>query len=201
MRARRNFRIGLIGVVALLLTVGCGEDEITSPTTNPESPAISAAINADAALSPGTASYGSAAMAIHPIEQTSSGEGQVIGWCNESAGVVLLTAPGTGTLTHTGRFDLQQTMCLDSATGAITGGLGTLTAANDDEIYLEFSGRVLPGVAPQTLDLDYVVVGGTGRFGAAEGELNAAVVYTSATTWVSEGAGWIRYDASERSSR
>lgn len=48
MRTRRRFWIGLIGVAALTLAGGCGEDEIAGPTTNgdppepPEPPAVSA---------------------------------------------------------------------------------------------------------------------------------------------------------------
>lgn len=154
---------------------------------------------AEDALS-GTASYSSLAMPIHKTAQVSSGGEQAIGWCDEAAGVVRLSVPGTGTLTHAGRFELEQTNCADLATGAITEGVGTLTTANGDEIHLLYSGQVLPGIVPQTLDLDYVVVGGTGRFETAEGELNAEVVYTSATTWVSKGEGWIRYAASDASS-
>lgn len=38
MRTRRKFRIGLIGAAALTLGGGCGEGEITSPTTSGEPP-------------------------------------------------------------------------------------------------------------------------------------------------------------------
>jgi len=155
----------------------------------------------DARVVPGTVDFQSPSLPFHRIAQVSNGDGEAIGWCDEAAGVLRLAAPGVGTLTHAGRFEIQQTNCVDLATGAITGGIGTLTTANGDEIHLEYSGRVLPGVVPETLDLDYVVVGGTGRFEHAAGELHAAVVYTSATTWVSDGDGWLRYAASDVSSR
>lgn len=178
--------------VALLAAVGACES-----TTAPEHP-----VPTGEGVSPvGMAQLSSTTPHTHRITQTSGGDQQILGWCNEAAGVVLVAAPGTGTATHGGRFDIQQTNCVDLASGAITGGAATLTTANGDEIRMVYSGRVLPGVVPQTLDLDYVFVGGTGRFEHAEGELSAVVYYTSATTWVSDGAGWIRYNAADNSSK
>lgn len=183
---------GLFPIIALFAAVTACEK-----TTAPENPASA---GEDVSLLPDLY-LSSTTLPIHGIKQASSGDQQIIGWCNEAAGVLLISAPGTGTSTHGGRFEIQQTNCVDTVSGAITGGAGTLTTANGDEIHMLYSGRVLPGVVPQTLDLDYVLIGGTGRFEHAEGELNAAVVYTSATTWVSDGHGWIRYAASDASSR
>jgi hypothetical protein len=66
------------------------------------------------------------------VTQKSRGGGEFIGWCDEAAGVVLSTAPGTGTASHIGRFDILQTMCVNLLTGAVAEGAGTLIAANGD---------------------------------------------------------------------
>lgn len=148
---------------------------------------------------------GSANSAAVPIElrikQVSSGETQVIGWCDEAAGVVIHAAPGTGTATHIGRFEVQQTQCVNPATGAATDGVATLTAANGDEMYMTYDGQFVPGVEPPTVDLFYTLNGGTGRFTHAEGEIAIRVVFTSPSTWVSTGSGWISYSASDRSTK
>ena len=183
----------LLPFVALFAAVSACEN-----STAPENPVFT---REDVSAGPGMTELSSTTVPIHGITQASSGDQQIMGWCNEAAGVVRMAAPGTGTSTHGGRFEIQQTNCVDTASGAITGGTATLTTANGDEIHMVYSGRVLPGIVPQTLDLDYVFIGGTGRFEHAEGELNAAVYYTSPTTWVSDGAGWIRYTASDASSK
>lgn len=163
-------------------------------------PDYQASTGEDVSAVSNTADLGATTLPVHGLKQASSGSQQIIGWCNEAAGVVLIAAPGTGTSTHGGRFEIEQTNCVDTASGAITGGTATLTTANGDEIHMWYSGQVLPGVVPQTLNLDYVLIGGTGRFEHAEGELSAAVYYTSATTWISDGAGWIQYAASDGAS-
>lgn len=123
-----------------------------------------------------------------------------LGWCDEAAGVAYSAVPGEGVMTHVGRFDLQQAGCVDLATGAVTDGQGILTAANGDQIHLAFAGSAV-NLDPLTYELHYVTTGGTGRFSRAEGESDFVVVYTSATTWIANGGGWIRYAASDRADR
>jgi hypothetical protein len=180
----------LAGAVAL---VAC--ESATKP--DPVGPPADAAVQS-ASVSSNPLSEGPVA---HPTAMKSEGELVPIGWCDEAAGVAHAAAPGVGTMTHVGRFEIQQAGCVDFATGAITDGLGILTAANGDEIHVEYAGRILPGVVPLTMELEYVVIGGTGRFSHAEGEMDVAVIYTSETAWISEGGGWVRYVASDRSNR
>lgn len=145
---------------------------------------------------------GSVSGAAVPMElefkQVSSGDLQYIGWCDQATGVGLAVAPGTGTATHVGRFEVQQNQCVNLATGAVTDGASTLTAANGDEIYATYGGQFVL-LEPPTLDLVYRLSGGTGRFTHAQGEMNVRVVFTSQSTWVSTGSGWIRYSASDGS--
>jgi hypothetical protein len=151
-----------------------------------------------AAVLSGSAS-GAAAVSIElKTKQVSSGETLVIGWCDQAGGVLLTAAPGTGTATHIGRFEVQQTQCVNPTTGAATDGVATLTAANGDEIYMTYDGQFVPG-EPPTADLFYTVTGGTGRFTHAQGEIEVRVIFTSPSTWVATGSGWISYSASDRS--
>ena len=131
---------------------------------------------------------------------TSEGVAVPLGWCDEAAGVAYVAVPGEGTMTHVGRFELEQAGCVNLATGAVTDGQGILTAANGDKIYLAYEGSAV-NLDPLTYELHYVTTGGTGRFSRAEGESDFVVVYTSETTWIAEGGGWIRYAASDRSER
>lgn len=135
------------------------------------------------------------------IKQTSSGESVPLGWCDQAAGVALGSSPGTGIGSHIGYFEVEQTACLNLATGAVTDGVATLFAKNGDELYMTYTGQPVPGLDPPTFDLITVIVGGTGRFANAEGEMNIRVVDVSPTTWTSSGSGWIRYSASDRSDR
>jgi hypothetical protein len=130
----------------------------------------------------------------------SEGEFVRLGWCDEAAGLAYSAAPGEGTMTHVGRFELQQAGCVNLATGVVTDGQGILTAANGDQIHLAYAGSAV-NLDPLTYELHYVTTGGTGRFSRAEGESDFVVVYTSETTWIAEGGGWIRYAASDRADR
>ncbi len=138
-------------------------------------------------------------MNLHTVQVSSTGEGSHIGWCDQAAGLVLASAPGTGTATAVGRFTLAQTSCINLATGAVTGGTATLTGANGDQWFMTSTGHALARPGLPAFDLVYVVTGGTGRFARAEGELTIRVEYTSPTTWDASGDGWLRYAASDRS--
>ena len=142
-----------------------------------------------------------AAMAAHTfdIKQTSSGTSEFVGWCDEAAGIVLASAPGSGTATHIGQFRVEQTVCLNLATGVMTDGEATLIAANGDVLYATWHGTPVPGLTPPTWELFYVITGGTGRFARAEGEEVEWLVKPSESTWESTGEGWLRYYPSDRS--
>ena len=179
----------IAGAVALF---GCGD--ATAP--EPDSPPADASV----ALASSHVTPMSGESVVHQVKLKSEGWSIPLGWCDEAAGVLHSAVPGVGTMTHVGRFEIQQSGCIDSATGAITEGRGVLTAANGDEIHLEFAGSAT-SVTPLTYALHYIVTGGTGRFLSAEGESDFVVIYTSETTWIAEGGGWLSYAASDRAER
>lgn len=143
------------------------------------------------------------AMAMHtlPVKEVSSGTSEIIGWCDPAAGIVLVSAPGSGTATHIGQFRIEHTVCLNLATGEMTDGEATVTAANGDELDMTFHGPPVPALTPPTWQLSFVVTGGTGRFVQAEGALELRMVKPTDTTWETTGVGWLRYDASDRSGK
>lgn len=91
---------------------------------------------------------------------------------------------GIGEATHLGRFSIRITFCIDATDllddGQLTegesapydGGVGVLTAANGDELYITIAGAVVPSDHPDfdfEFDDPYAITGGTGRFAGATG--------------------------------
>ena len=161
----------IAGAVALF---GC--EDATAPESD------SAPVEASVAPASTSATPMSGESVVHQVKLESEGWMIPLGWCDEAAGVLHAAVPGEGTMTHLGRFEIQQSGCIDFATGAVTEGRGVLTAANGDEVHLEYAGSAT-SVTPLTYALHYVVTGGTGRFLSAE------------------GGGWLSYAASDRVSR
>ena len=107
---------------------------------------------------------------------------------------------GGGEATHLGRFSVRFTFCVDATDllddGTLTegesapywNGLGTLVAANGDELHVAVEGAVLPSTDPaydfQFQD-PFVITGGTGRFEEAGGG-GATDSYVSQATNVTE---------------
>jgi hypothetical protein len=184
---------GNLLLIAVAVTLfGC--ENATAPEQD------SSSADASVSLASAKATPISGQSVVREIKLKSEGWMVPLGWCDEAAGVLHAAVPGEGTMTHLGRFDIQQSGCIDFATGAVTEGMGVLTAANGDEVHLEYAGSAT-SAAPPTYALHYVVTGGTGRFSGAEGEADFVVIYTSETTWIAEGGGWLSYAASNRASR
>ena len=181
----------------ILLLAGAVAWVACESTTEPTAlgPSAQEAVQFDAAAGPTAAG-----LVLRDFTLKSVGEAVPLGWCDEAAGVAYSAVPGEGTMTHVGRFELEQAGCVNLATGAVTDGQGVLTAANGDQIHLAFAGSAV-NLDPLTYELHYLTTGGTGRFSRAEGESDFVLVYTSETTWIAEGGGWIRYAASDRSER
>lgn len=91
---------------------------------------------------------------------------------------------GYGESTHLGRFTSYIEFCVDASqilddgvlspgeTAPYSQGVGVLTAANGDELYLSISGVVLPSSDPEFLyefQDPFLFTGGTGRFAGASG--------------------------------
>jgi len=80
----------------------------------------------------------------------------------------------------------------------------TFTAANGDVLRATAVGTSKPGAEPGTIDFDAMltVIGGTGRFANATGQVHdwgTANVVTREVSFALDG--WLAYDASDRSNR
>ena len=122
--------------------------------------------------------------AIRPtlIEKNARGETfKMVGPCGTSG--VVLEVTGTGHATHLGRHSGFYRECLDPATGAVTGGTFTLTAADGDTIFGTFSGQAVPTDDPDLVNYEDpgVITGGTGRFADARGRVTTSGLANLAT--------------------
>jgi hypothetical protein len=106
------------------------------------------------------------AKALVPFKATDTGAATVVG----GSGTVIRTADtGSGHASHLGRFTLEAGETIDLATGTITNGFYTMTAANGDSVTGTYSGQALPGLTGY--EVSGPVTGGTGRFASATGFL------------------------------
>lgn len=112
---------------------------------------------------------------------------------------------GDGEATHLGRFSTHMTFCVDATdilddgqlsageSAPYDNGVGTLTAANGDELWITIAGAVLPSGHP---DFDYEFAdpfafsGGTGRFeGASGGGYTNSYVHAAIGRTIHEWSG------------
>lgn len=114
-------------------------------------------------------------------------------------------AEGGGTFSHLGKvvFEINHCSTMSSPTeGAFGNGTITITARNGDQLYLSHDGTFhlsLDEGAPawSHIDLQWTVVGGTGRFLDATGEgTGTALGDLAAGTTAGTFRGTISYDAS-----
>jgi hypothetical protein len=94
--------------------------------------------------------------------------------------------------THLGRTVLYGELDINFAAGTQS-GWRTLTAANGDELHLTVSGRNGAGAVGGMVSIDaqFVIVGGTGRFAGATGSgraIGVANLITRTTTAVMDGS-------------
>lgn len=134
-----------------------------------------------------------------PWKINSSGTFQAIGPsaqnCPDGDKPIGILLSGDGNASHTGLFQVSIVWCtnVDADLGSPVNFIaGTLTAANGDDIYFESTSFNGPSV-------DYVVIGGSGRFKDASGEFNLATTdfsfdpVTGSGTYSNEGGGYIVY--------
>ena len=109
-----------------------------------------------------------------PLKGAESGTFQLLGPC-ETGGVVL-EVTGTGQSTQLGHYSGRYRECLDPATGAVTAGTFTLTAANGDKVFGTYSGQASPTDDPTVVAYDDpgVITGGTGRYAGASGTMTTS---------------------------
>lgn len=85
-----------------------------------------------------------------------------------------------GELTHMGRSQYHSMHCSTLDGASLVNGNATLVAANGDEIWLTYTASLIsPFPAPVLMyEVNNVVVGGTGRFENASGEILSVVFVT-----------------------
>ena len=109
-----------------------------------------------------------------PLKGSESGTFQLLGPCD--TGGVILEVTGSGHATRIGSYSARYRECLDPATGAVTQGTFTLTAANGDEVFGTYGGQAGPTDEPGVVAYEDpgVITGGTGRFAGAGGTMTTS---------------------------
>jgi hypothetical protein len=116
-----------------------------------------------------------------PLKGSETGTFQLLGPC-ETSGIIVDVA-GTGHSTQLGNYSGHYRECLVPATGAVTGGTFTLTAANGDKVFGTYSGQAIPTDDPNVVNYEDpgVITGGTGRFAGASGIMTTSGLANLAT--------------------
>ena len=178
----RTFAVPL--VLLAIAQAGCGRDSAT--LTSPDLARLSRDIDASRAAAP------------RPI----AGECDVtFTVLPSSPPIVRQTDAGTCQLAHLGASTTVGAQTINFATGTQTAER-SFTAANGDVLRATSAGTSKPGTVPGTIDFDAMltIVGGTGRFASATGQVHdwgTANLITHAVTISLDG--WLAYDASDRS--
>jgi hypothetical protein len=109
-----------------------------------------------------------------PLKGSESGTFRLLGPCETSG--MTLEVSGTGHTTQLGHYSGLYRECFDPATGAVTGGTFTLTAANGDKVFGTFGGQARPTDDPTVVAYEDpgVITGGTGRFAHAGGSITTS---------------------------
>jgi hypothetical protein len=113
---------------------------------------------------------------------------------------------GIGQMSHLGRVDIEvvhcTTMDFASGTGFFGPGTITVTAKNGDALVMADTGTFTFDGIDSVIDLDWSVLGGTGRFLGATGEGDGAL-FGNVPTASLTGDLWgeLIYDASNRANR
>lgn len=131
-----------------------------------------------------------------PWTGTWSGNGAVVGTCNDGA-FLLMVDSGTGEADHMGSSSHLTAYCMDPVTWTGAGG-GVETAANGDELHFQLTLQIIWTSASDGIWREVeTVTGGTGRFVGATGSSTSSGTFTltSPTTTVWEGthAGSLTY--------
>ena len=116
-----------------------------------------------------------------PLEGSEAGTFKLLGPC-ETGGIVL-EVTGSGHAAQLGNYSGRYRECLDPATGAVTEGTFTLTAANGDKVFGTYSGQAFPTDDPNVVKYEDpgVITGGTGRFAGTHGSLTTSGLANLAT--------------------
>ena len=90
--------------------------------------------------------------------------------CDNNQWLLRTDSLATGNVSHMGRSLMASSHCTPAA-AEIDGGEMTLTAANGDRVFIEYTGTAPPPNAAGIIvvDVEFVIIGGDGRFDGASG--------------------------------
>lgn len=131
------------------------------------------------------------------IFQNSSGTAAIVpnqGYCGAFTPPLQFVIEGSGIATHIGLFTVSNLACVDVSGNFLSPLYGFITAANGDEIHTQM-GMPYPDLDnPPNIFYPYTIIGGTGRFENATGELLMHGISDFVTmTWSLTGEGEITY--------
>lgn len=146
----RSHHLSRGGLVALSLLLGCDQ---TSPVSQ--------------------STVATAARAI-PWKESYHSTGTITADAQCPAPLLLESDQGGGIATHTGKYDIVNSHCLNPATGALTNGTFLKIAANGDQLFGTYVGSASVIQPPAPIGIFAITgtltfTGGTGRFSEATG--------------------------------
>jgi hypothetical protein len=110
--------------------------------------------------------------------------------CGDGA-LWISTMSGTGTITHLGRVSWEATHCFYDDYMTFGNAEITVTAANGDQLFGTYNGTMS---GPTTWVDELTILGGTGRFLGATGEVAESGWYDPDSGYMEiTGEGWITY--------
>jgi hypothetical protein len=153
----RSHHLPLGSLAAVSLLVGCDQSSAVSP---------SAASSADIPVA--------TAAGARPWKESYHSTGTITADAQCASPLLLGSYRGGGTATHTGKYDIVNSHCLNPATGALTNGTFLKTAANGDQLFGTYEGSASVIQAPAPIGIFDITgtltfTGGTGRFTGATG--------------------------------
>jgi hypothetical protein len=112
------------------------------------------------------------------VEGTGGVTGQ--GWCSDASALLKTTV--TGTATHIGRFVGALSECIDITNGSYS-GTGVFTTPDGSTILTEYTGQQTPPDQNGKVFFaeTHQIVGGTGKYAGASGELEVVGVADAAS--------------------
>ena len=153
----RSHHLSLGNLAALSLLLGCDQTSAVSP---------SAASSANIPIE--------AAAGARPWKESYHSTGTITADARCPSPLLLESYQGGGTATHTGKYTIVNSHCLNPATGALTNGTFVKTAANGDQLFGTYAGSASVIQPPSPIGVFRITgtttfTGGTGRFTGATG--------------------------------
>jgi len=114
------------------------------------------------------------AVGARPFKESYHSTGTITADARCPSPLLLESYRGEGTATHTGKYDIVNSHCLNPATGALTNGTFVKTAANGDQLFGTYEGTTSVIQPPAPIGVFEITgtvtfTGGTGRFTEATG--------------------------------